>query len=462
MTAHRPDLISNDLLCPSPADLDVHRPHPSAGHARGDAHRTHRGLRSLAAAIVMATSAAAPWAQTAAPATGGAAASAPAASPYRAAVANAVNAAIELVRGGKTAEALPVLDKAIADLAAATPPGNPQEVAALQRTRGLVAAQAGNLPLAASSLEAALASNGLSEADRAGAVETLVKVNYNLKNYPAARDWARKAIDGGRASPEMSALLARSLYMNQEFAPAVAELQAAVARDTAAGRKPQDEDLRLLANAQLQMNDEAAYLATLQQLIRHHPKPEYWPDIVVRTMQQPGFAERLWLDGYRLKRHVGAMTDADDYLHMADLAKRAGLPAEAKAVLDAGFAAGVLGSGSGADSHRKQRDDINRLAAQDRELLAGSSTVPVDANAAFATGLAKVSIGQNERGIEMMKAALGKTLRQPEQARLQLGATLASTGRKADAAAVLGHVGGTDGTQALARLWLLAIDAPPK
>jgi hypothetical protein len=358
---------------------------------------------------------------------------------------------------------MPPLEQAITALGAATPPLTPFETAMLQRTRGLLAVALNDLPLAARSLEAAVASGGLAAGDQRNAQDTLAAIHFRLKNYPVAIDFARKALEAGSTRPETAALVPRALYLSGQFDAAARGLEARVAADTAAGRVPADDELRMLANSYLETKNEPAHIAALEKLMRYHPRPELWPGLIARTQRQPGFSERLELDVYRLRRHLKLVEDADDYLYMADLAQRAGLPNEAKAVLDAGVAAGQLGPSSKmAADYRKLRDSVERAAAQDRAALsAANAPVPPSANAAMATGMALASIGQTERAVAMMQGALGRSdLRDAEFARLRLAVVLAETGRKSEALAALGQVGAAGGADALARLWRLALEAP--
>jgi hypothetical protein len=135
-------------------------------------------------------------------------------------------------------------------------------------------------------------------------------------------------------------------------------------------------------------------------------------------------------------------------------------------VLDAGFAKGVLGKGSGAAEQQKLRAAVSKQANDDRKSLsaAGSGAPQVaDARSAmltFNTGAAMVAAGQAERGLELMKAALGGPLQDPMQARLQYGQALTQAGRTADAAEQFKIVGAADGIGLLARLWSAATSLP--
>jgi hypothetical protein len=201
-------------------------------------------------------------------------------------------------------------------------------------------------------------------------------------------------------------------------------------------------------------------------LLRDHGRTEYWPDLVSRVQRAPNWQPRWDIDAYRLRLQLDLMDEADDYLVLADLAAKAGLPAEAQKVLDAGFTKGLLGKGGKAAEHQKFRAAMVKAANDDRQSLSAAAARPpavADARAAtntFNTGAALVSAGQADRGLELMKAALGGPLPDVAQARLQYGQALAQAGRAGEAAEQFKALANHESLGLLARLWQLA--AAPK
>ena len=407
----------------------------------------------LALTLALAVAMPAAQAQTAAPAAASAA-SAPTLT-VRAEVVAAMREAIELHGAGKAADALARIDKVLAELATPTPP----EIAVLQRTRGLLALQLDRPAEAVRSLELALAQGLLQPADVVLAQDALARAQFALKNYPAALDWARKAIAGGSRSAALPNVVARSLYLSNDFAGAAQALEARLA----AGEKLGENDVRILASSYAQAKDDAGYTRTLERLLREHPRPEYWPDLMARAQRQPGWQPRHDIDLYRLRLLVDAMEVADDYLLLADMTSRAGLPVEAEQVLEAGYAKGVLGKGPGAAEHQKMRASIARAASEDRQNLPanaarlGAVGDARSAAVALSTGAALVSIGQAERGLELMKAALAGPLADQDQGRLQLAIALHRAGRTPEALEQLRSVATHPTLGLLARLWTTAL-----
>ncbi|ODV10460.1 MAG: hypothetical protein ABT20_08060 [Rubrivivax sp. SCN 70-15] len=237
---------------------------------------------------------------------------------------------------------------------------------------------------------------------------------------------------------------------------------------TAAGfdadRVPTEESLRRQAASQARQGDDKGYLHTLEQLLRYHPSAAYWRERIQRLQRESGFDPLLLVDSYRLLFAVGAMEDAPEYTSLAELALQANLPGEALQVLDAGFAAGILGTGPDAATHDALRKRVARLAADDAKQLAHAPDPGPDASADLrvATGLALATEGQTERGIALVEQGLAQGLvTQPAMLRLRLAWISAQAGRTDAARAILQSLQDRDDSLGeIARLWLIHLDQP--
>jgi hypothetical protein len=191
----------------------------------------------------------------------------------------------------------------------------------------------------------------------------------------------------------------------------------------------------------------------------YYPKKEYWTDLLNRVQKKAGFSDRLSLDVYRLKLATGNVTTANDYLEMAQLALQAEFPAEAKKIVEKGYAANALGAGKDGERHKRLRDLVQKTLD---ESLRARAQVEKDALADKA-GNGLVSVGYNyvvegapQKGLAFMEQGIQKGgLKRPEDAKLLLGIAQLQGGSKARALQTLKGVHGTDGTADLARLWIL-------
>jgi hypothetical protein len=114
----------------------------------------------------------------------------------------------------------------------------------------------------------------------------------------------------------------------------------------------------------------------IEKLVVHYPKKEYWTDLLSRVQKKPGFSDRLGVDVYRLRFATGNNAHPSDYMEMAQLAIQAGVPAEAKLIVDKGYAAGVLGTGKDAERHGRLRDLVAKSLADSRRPAPRTSRKP--------------------------------------------------------------------------------------
>jgi len=264
--------------------------------------------------------------------------------------------AADLLKNNRAKEALAKVREA-----EAVPNRTPAENLTIDRMRGAAAARAGDPQTAIKSFEAVLASGRLSGAEQGQMTEQIAYQYAQLKDWPRTREWAAKA----RAMPgtngaELDKLLAFVNAQSGDFAAVARDAQAAVEAAEKAGRRPDEADLLRLADALRRTGNTAGQTAVLEKLITHYPKREYWQIVLGRVQAKPGFSQRLAVDVLRLKRQTKTLDSADEYVEMTQLLLQDGQAAEARAVVDEGFGAGLLGKGEQAE--RQQR--LRALATQ--------------------------------------------------------------------------------------------------
>jgi tetratricopeptide (TPR) repeat protein len=138
---------------------------------------------------------------------------------------------------------------------------------------------------------------------------------------------------------------------------------------------------------------------------------------------------------------------------------QAGFPAEAKKIIDQGFASSALGTGTDAERQKRLRDLATKQASDDRKTLAQNETEAgnaKDGTALINVGYAYVTYGDFDKGLKLMEQGLQKgSVRRPDDATLHLGEAYLLAGQKAKAVQTFKTVQGNDGTADLARLWIL-------
>lgn len=359
-----------------------------------------------------------------------------------------LQAAQELMKAGHYKEAL-----AKAKEADAVPNRTPYEDFILNRMKGSAATAAGDDELASRSFEAVLNSDRLQSSERLPILEALASASYKAKDYPKAIAWVQRYFKEGGTNEQMANLQASAHYLNGDYAGVVHDMQARVHAVESAVPVVDETTLRMLAASYAKLGDDAGYLETVEKLLVHHPRKEYWADALSRVRNKPGFSDRLELDMYRLRLATDTLDSADQYVEMAQMALQAGLPAEAKRVVEAGYAAGKLGNGAEAERHKRLRELAGKQATEDEKMLS-AEVVGRNADSLVVTGQTLVSTGQVDKGIDMLERGIAKGgLKHPEEARLHLGQAYLKAGQKAKAVEAFKAVSGPNGMDDVSKLW---------
>jgi len=358
----------------------------------------------------------------------------------------------ELIKAGKGKEALAKVREADA-VAGKTP----AEQLMIDRIKGAAAQRAGDNTTAIAAYESAFPK--LSGVEAAQVAESLAFAYSANRDYAKSSQWAQKAQSLGANSAQLKQLQTYLLGQSGDFNAVARDAAAAVSAAEQAGRKPEEADLLRLADAQQRIGNSAGQLATLEKLVHNYPKRTYWSAYLNRLPRKSGFADRFALDVMRLKLLTGNLDTTDEYMEMAQLALQAGLPAEGKAIVDKGFAAGMLGKGAEADRHKRLRDLALKQEAEAKTSIvarAAAAQTGKDGNELVQLGYAYVTMGKAEQGVALIEQGIARGgLKHPDDAKLRLGQALLQDGKKAKALQTLRNIQGSDGAAELGRLFAL-------
>jgi hypothetical protein len=285
-------------------------------------------------------------------------------------------------------------------------------------------------------------------------VQGIAVAHYNKKEYAEAARWTQRYFKEGGSDPAMRSVLLQSYYLGNDCA-SVNKMLAGAGED----RRASEEELQILANCYLRMKDNAGYVSTIEKLVVHYPKASYWTDLLSRVQKKPGFSDRLGLDVYRLRLATNNLSGTQDYLEMAQLALQAGVPAEAKVIVDKGYEVKALGTGADAGRHQRLRDLVNKDLAESQKNRAKDEQEALaakDGNDLVKVGMNYVYEGKADKGISLMEQGIKKGgLKRPDDAKLRLGEAQIYAGKRAAGVQTLREVKGNDGSGDMARLWIL-------
>ncbi|WP_374562770.1 hypothetical protein [Ideonella sp.] len=364
-----------------------------------------------------------------------------------------LQAAGDLLRAGKAREALAKVREADA-----VGGKTAQEQLMIDRMRGSAAQRAGDNATAIQAFESAFNSGKLSGADQAQVAESLAFAYSQQRDNAKASQWASRAQQLGANSAQLKQLQSYLQSQSGDYGAIAKDAAAAVSAAEQAGRRPEENDLLRLADAYQHTNASAAQSATLEKLVAYYPKKDYWAALLGRLPRKPGFADRFALDVLRLKLATGNLSKTEDFMEMAQLSLQGGYPAEAKAIVDKGFASGALGTGAEAERHKRLRDLANKQDAEVRANLEkniAAATAAKDGNDLVQVGTVLASMGQAEQGAALIQQGIAKDgLKRPEDAKLRLGQALAQNPKtRSKGQQTLRSVQGTDGAADLGRLY---------
>lgn len=349
--------------------------------------------------------------------------------------------------------------------AEAFPDKTPYETYVLNRMKLSLGTSTGDDQMAIGALEAILASGKLPDADKGNFTQALATMYYNAKNYPKAIELYKQIQASGKSTDQINSALIRSYYLSGDYASALKAQEPVLQAAEQAGKTPTQEDLRLYASAANKVKDDAAYLRGLEKLAAYYPTDDFWTDLISRgIVRKPGFQDANIPDVLRLEFASVKQMSSDAYTELAELAMKDGFPTEAKKVVDAGFAAGVLGTGSGAAKDRQLRDRATKEAASDAKNIAAGEAGAAKAKTGAGLvnlGWAYVTMDQFDKGIPFIQQGIAKGgLKSPDEAKLRLGMAYAKAGQKDKAIETFQQVKAGGGLSDTAKYWILLLNHP--
>ena len=361
--------------------------------------------------------------------------------------------ASDLLRAGKAKEALAKVREA------ENAPGRTgSEQLTIDRMKAAAAQRAGDSGTAIQALEAIYGKT--SGAEQGQVAEQLASAYAQQRNNARASEWVGKAIQAGNNGSGIRQLQSYLQSASGDYSAIAKDSAASVSAAEQGGRRPDEGDLLRLADAQQRLGNTNSYVLTLEKLLAYYPKKDYWNAYLGRLPRKTGFGDRFALDVLRLKLAAGVLTKTDDYMEMAQLALQAGLPAEGRKIVDKGFASKALGEGAEAERHKRLRDLALKKEEENKVAIANhaaEASAEKDGNALVQVGYQYVTMGEIDKGIELIDAGIKKGgLKRPEDAKLRLGmAQQQSSKFKSKATQTLRSVQGADGAAEVARLWVV-------
>lgn len=281
----------------------------------------------------------------------------------------------------------------------------------------------------------------------------LVALAIQGENYPKAIERSKAVLATDPNDVETIMNMGRIYYQQGDFNNAIASFQQAIETGARVGQPAEENTYKLIAQAAMQSKNNAALQSAMTALVTNYPNPTNWRDALVLYRDQPGITDPMILDSYRLQLANNALAGERDYIEMAELADKKGLPGEAKTVLEKGVAANVFVQAKASANEllgitrAKTAADLKDLPGLEKEARAAKT----GDLAASTVGEGWLSHGNYAKAVEFYKLGLEKGVKNPAEANLRYGMALVGAGRPAEAIPVFASVSGN--LKPLADLW---------
>lgn len=317
----------------------------------------------------------------------------------------------------------------------------------------------GNYPAAAAAIESVVESPYLPAANKPQLLRTLMSIYYQQKDYDKTIAFGEKARAAGDTNPDTPLTIAQAYYLTGKYKEAQAGMEAIVAREEQAGRKPTEKSLELIWSCAIKTKDDAAASRAIEKLILHYPKPDYWSNAMAGVLQNKTNDDRLLLMTFRLMFQVGILKKGSDYTEMAQIAVDQGNPGEAQTVLEQAFTKNLY-----TDAHDKERsqrllDKVRKSAAEDRATISKQekdATKAPSGDALVQVGAAYLGYGQPDKAIAAISAGIAKgSLKHSDEAYMLLGIAYDRSKNSAEAVRAFNRANSDPKYAQLAKLWAL-------
>lgn len=330
----------------------------------------------------------------------------------------------------------------------------PYETYLVQRTLAVAALAAKDFDQATASLEVLLLQPDLSAVEQRPLLESLMSASQQKNDSAGLVKWARRYLGDGGTNPAVRPILIQTLSLLNAHQDVVQEILFKMKLDAAVGQNATEAELRLLAVSYREVKDTAGYEATLHQLLALYPSKAYWAEAIGRQLSLAQANARFDLDVYRLLEETGILEDAEAYVMMAELALKAGLPADAKRVMENGFQIGLLGKGSQASAHAKWRQLAATQLVEDDKLMASLEKSAQNSNDWVGLGDVWLSKQQwAQASVMYAKALTAGPVRREAEVYLHHAIALFKAGDAVASRALLAKISGDKTAMAVANLW---------
>jgi tetratricopeptide (TPR) repeat protein len=281
---------------------------------------------------------------------------------------------------------------------------------------------------------------------------------YDAKDWAAARTALQAAVAAGYTQDDPEPMIAETYFGEGQSAQGLAFLKALADKRVAAGQQIPDSWLtRALQIAyQARLADQAIEWSA--RLVAQSPNQTNWQRALQVVNSLHELDPQSQLDLLRLMLATNAMSERAEFVSYIEAADPRVMSNEVAKVLAAGLQAGVFNTSE--EYYGEIKRIVDQRAPEDRRDAPGLATEARSAaNGAAAQNAGDVflSLGSWAEAEEMYAMALQKGVPDRDRALTRLGIAQAQQGKKAEAKATFGQVGGA--RVPVARMWTAFVES---
>jgi len=321
-----------------------------------------------------------------------------------------------LVEGGKTGEAVKVLEdvKSMRDL-------NSYEVAQMWNFYGFIYYSAERYKESIKSYEMVLQQADIPVAMETNTLYTLAQLYFTIEDYKNAermlRDWFKVAQDPG---PDAYVLLGQALYQQQRYKDAIVPVEKAVAMAQADGKPVKENWWLLLRVFYYELENYPKVAELLEILVREYPKKEYWTQLsgVYGELGK----QRKQLLAYEIAYIQGFLDKNSELVTLAQLFMQENVPYKGAMVLEKGMKEGKVNKDYKnyrllAQAYQVAREDKKSIPP-----LQAAAEMSEDGELYYRLGQAYANLDQWDEAVKAVQKGVEKGgMKRPDSAQVLMG-----------------------------------------
>lgn len=299
-------------------------------------------------------------------------------------------------------------------------------------------------------------------AARTKIIKDMARIAYEANNNSKAEEYGSQLIKDGATDAGTYMLVGHSMYRQGKNADAAKLLSAHVAEQVSLGKVPSEQILQVLVAAQDKSGDHPGVTDTLERLVTHYPKVDYWRLALQDASRDLKLSDRQTLQLYRLRMATETLSLCAELRGVADLLTRAGLFGEAQRVIESGIGSKLCAEKADQDALQQSLTAASSAALRARAELKGLETEAKSSSAGEVEAVLGASLfgfGEFAKSAEVLARAIGKGgIKNLIDSQFLLGIAQFRAGDKTAAAKTFQEIKTDDPFYArLARLWALQV-----